>query len=177
MAEDHNIVSLISMDNIQVMMNVASVTPPGPFIEIGVYRGGSAYCLSQLATSQFRKLHLFDTFSGMPEKSEIDTHEIGDFADTDVERIKEFIPDATFHVGMFPGTMPDGLTGIAFAHVDCDQYESVKAACMILPRRMMRGGIIYFDDYGCLAGATAAVDEVLPKRIILQNGKAMYVVH
>jgi O-methyltransferase len=165
------------MDNFKVMLNVASVTPPGKFVEIGVYQGGSAYVLDYLAKVDSRELHLFDTFCGMPVKSDVDRHEIGDFADTNAERVKQIIPDAFFHIGMFPDTLPHDLRGIAFAHVDCDQYESVKAACMHLPRRMVRGGIIYFDDYGCLAGATQAVDEVLPKRIVLQNGKAMYVVH
>lgn len=175
--DDGTVISLISMDNISILMNVASVTPKGCFVEIGVYPGGSAFALNMLAEAQQRDLHLFDTFEGMPEKSAIDTHEVGDFADTSLELVRRAVPDAIYHVGMFPETMPDWLNGIAFAHVDCDQCESVKAACLVLPKRMVAGGIIYFDDYGCLEGATVAVDEMLPKRIVLQNGKAMYVVH
>lgn len=176
-AQSDTINSLISMPDINIMANIASVSPPGSFIEIGVYQGGSAFVLDYLAQSQNRALHLFDTFSGMPEKSGIDMHELGDFSDTSLDLVKKHIPEAIYHVGIFPDTLPTWLQGIAFAHIDCDQYESVKAACLLLPRRMVRSGIMYFDDYGCLAGATQAVDEVLPSRIILQNGKAIYVAH
>jgi hypothetical protein len=34
---------------------------------------------------------------------------------------------------------------------------------------------MYFDDYGCLEGATKAIDKFCPERKILDNNKAMYV--
>lgn len=173
---DNEVASLISERDLMDMLNVAGQTPYGAFLEIGVYQGGSAYALSQIAQYQGRQLHLFDTFSGMPEKSEIDQHQIGDFADTSLEQVQRIIPQAFFHVGVFPDTLPINLGRIAFAHVDCDQYESIKAACILLPSRMVTGGVIYFDDYGCLEGASQAVDEFMPHRIVLKNGKAMVIV-
>jgi len=168
--------SLIAEQNLRDMLNVAGQTPAGAFIEVGVYQGGSAYLLSLVAQDQRRQLHLFDTFEGMPESSEVDKHQVGDFSDTSLEQVKAIIPDAFFHVGMFPYTLPVNLGRIAFAHIDCDQYESIRAACLLLPSRMVTGGVMYFDDYGCLEGATKAVDEFMPQRIVLQNGKAMVII-
>jgi hypothetical protein len=175
-SEDFTIVSHISESNLTVLASIAAQTPFGCFIEIGVYKGGSAFVLSEIAKMQGRQLHLFDTFCGIPEKSDIDTHNVGDFSDTTLEEVREKVPEAFYHVGIFPGTLPVNLGRIAFAHVDCDNYESVRAACLLLPSRMVTGGVIYFDDYGRLEGATAAVNECFPYRIELANGKAMVIV-
>jgi hypothetical protein len=168
--------SLVAASNILILMDIAKNTPPGSFMELGVYQGGTASALDMIAKLQGRSLHLFDTFTGIPVASQWDHHKIGDFNDTDVELVKAVIPDATYYVGFFPDTLPDDFNDIAFAHIDCDQYESVCDACRLLPGRMVKGGVLYFDDYNALPGATKAVDECLPDRVILNNGKAIYVV-
>lgn len=173
------VTSLVAPDNIARMIDLAKRTPRnGLFAEVGVYQGGTAFFLNELRLQQGRPpLHLFDTFTGIPERSEIDFHKVGDFNDTSLERVQALVPDAVYHVGFFPDTLPDDLTGFAFVHVDCDQYESVKACCLHFLPRMFPWGIIYFDDYGCLDGATKAVDECLPGRIVHpENRKAFYVV-
>lgn len=151
--------SIIADDNIGYMLELAEIMPPGPFVEVGVYKGGSAWHLATLAAKQGRALHLFDTFTGIPHKSHWDQHEIGDFGDADFETVKAAIPDARFHVGVFPETLPGDLWDIAFAHIDCDQYRSIKSACICLWPRMAPGGIMLFDDYGSIAAANKAVDE------------------
>jgi len=139
------------------MCELARRTPDGCFIEVGVYKGGSAFHLAVVAQEQGRDLHLFDTFDGIPWKDPIDTHKISDFSDVALADVQAAIPSAIFHVGIFPGTL--NATGpIAFVHVDCDQYRSVKACITELWGRMRPGAIMLFDDYGILAGATEAVD-------------------
>ena len=61
---------------------------------------------------------------------------------------------------------------IAFAHLDCDQYRSVKESVEYIKPLMMTGGVIWFDDYGCLPGATKAVDELFPRVEITRTHKA-----
>lgn len=158
------------------MCDLARQTPlDGLFAEVGVYRGGTAFFLNQLRIEQGRPpMHLFDTFTGIPEKSPIDGHRIGDFGKTSLAEVQAVIPDAIYHVGIFPATLPIDLTGFAFIHIDCDQYRSIRACCRWLVPRLIQGGIVYFDDYGMLRGATAAVDECLPERVIHPNGKAYY---
>lgn len=127
------------------LMILSETVPPGNFVELGVYKGGSAWFLNQ--STKKLVLHLFDTFSGIPEATSTDVFKVGDFADTNVEDIKRFFPDAVFHVGIFPSTMPIGLDNLSFVHIDCDQYETCKSAIEEFWPRMISGGVIVFDDY------------------------------
>lgn len=155
--------SLIKPQWLQNMAETAAKTPAGCFVEVGVYRGGSAQVLYRLAEQQGRILHLFDTFAGIPCKSEFDRHEVGDFADVNLASLQAAMPNAVFHVGMFPDTLPgplgDEVQNIAFIHADVDQYESQKAINKHLTPRMVSGGVMMFDDYFLLPGIHKAVDE------------------
>lgn len=137
------------------LVALASGTPPGPFAEIGVYRGGSAWHLAKLCRSRGNSLHLFDTFKGIPSAETFDTHRVGDFADTSVMAVMLAIPDATFHVGEFPYTLPDCLDDLAFVHCDCDQYRSVCSVIDLLWPRLVPGGIMAFDDIDTIGGRKA----------------------
>jgi hypothetical protein len=154
------------------LVDMAGHAPPGCFVEVGVYTGGSAWFLQQIATSENRELHLFDTFCGMPTSGEHDPHEIGDMADTDFDMVRDALPDAIFHVGEFPHTLPQYLPPIAFVHVDCDQYDGVIACIDKLLPLMVDGGIMLFDDYEHLEGARLAVNERIPTVGINRWGKA-----
>lgn len=150
--------SLIDPTLVESMVGLAAGCPLGAFVEIGVYKGGSAYHLAEAARRQGRKLYLYDTFTGIPMQGYDDHHVVGDFRDTSLETVQEAIPDAIILPGVFPGTLID-MGPVAFVHADCDQYESVRAVCRDMPGMMVDGGIILFDDYGILDGATRAVDE------------------
>ena len=166
--------SLISAEVIEDILNMASDCPDGLFIEIGVYKGGSAKPLYDLAVKQDRPIALFDTFEGMPYADpELDSHIVGEFGDVDFGEICRLFPKAMIFKGVFPFTFPPYLPDIAFAHVDCDQYECVKAACEILSSQMIDGGVIMFDDYG-LAGAKKAINEAFGDRVLFtkQHNKA-----
>jgi hypothetical protein len=141
------------------MLETARETPSGPFVEVGVYKGGSAWHLAQLAQEQGRELHLFDTFSGIPYAEPGDNHNVGDFADTSADVVAAAIPYAVLHVGLFEDRLPVDLTGIAFAHIDCDQYRSALAVIGMLGPRMLPGGVMWFDDYNCTWGVTKAVND------------------
>jgi O-methyltransferase len=163
--------SLISGPAIAELLRLARAAPPGRIAEIGVYKGGSAWHLARLN----RELHLFDTFAGIPFKGELDYHKIGDFSDTSVEAVAEAIPTAIFHVGIFPETLPEDLTDFGFVHVDCDQYQSVRDCIQHLGPRMLPGGVMVFDDYGHLEGATAAVKELLGEPLRSPGGRYHWV--
>lgn len=140
------------------MCLIAAVAPPGCFVEFGVYQGGTAYHLAKIARQQGRPLYLYDTFTGIPCKADIDSHRIGDFSDTTLSQVQAAIPDAIYCVGMFPDTLVD-MGPIAFLHVDADQYQSVKDAIRLFVPHMVQGASIVFDDYKCLAGADQAIAE------------------
>ena len=132
----------------------------GEIWECGVYKGGTANALAGFG----RILRLFDTFEGMPEVSKYDNfHKKGDF-ETSVPNIK----GALIYKGFIPNTFK-GLEDckIGFAHIDVDIYQSVLDCCEFIVPRLVKGGIIIFDDYGfrTCRGAKKAVDEYFGKLI------------
>lgn len=146
--------------NLSELAALCAQAPDGNIVELGTYKGGSAFALHSVARG--RPLHLFDTFTGLPEKTEqLDIFGIGAFGDvteSNLQALKEHLPNATFHVGFFPATMPAELSSIAFAHIDCDQYASCKAAIELWWPRMVPGGIMAWDDFG-FTGIRRAFDE------------------
>jgi O-methyltransferase len=159
--------SLISQGQLEQMCAMAATMPLGDFLEVGVYQGGSAAKLAEVADRQARRLWLFDTFAGIPEWTpEIDWHRPGDFADTSVDAVRVQIPTALIVVGDASETLPATDTGpLAFVHLDCDQYATYRACIVELSPRMVPGSVMWFDDYDCLDGATKAVDELFGDRL------------
>lgn len=155
---------LVGEGTAQWLASLAAKAPPGCIVELGVYQGGSARFLAEVARAQGRTLYLYDTFAGIPVKDEVDNHQIGDFGDTSLEAVAAAIPDAVIVQGVFPESLVP-MEPIAFCHVDADQYRSVKAACEHLGPRMVPGGTMVFDDYDRLLGATMAVDEAFGDRV------------
>jgi predicted O-methyltransferase YrrM len=142
----------------QAMCERARLTPPGCFIEVGVYHGGSAWFLAQAAQQQLRLCYLYDTFKGIPYRGPHDSHEVGDFADTTLEEVQKAVPTAVCIAGVFPQSAIN--TGpIAFVHLDCDQYQSYQDALDYFDSRIVKGGVIWCDDVDCLKSATLAVGD------------------
>lgn len=152
----HSVVSPEALGSLEAL---ASCVPSGCFVEVGVYRGGSAERLYKITREQGRELHLFDTFDGIPFQFPVDGIPVGAFSDTSEAAIREWFTEAKVYAGIFPMTLPDDLSDIAFAHVDCDQYLSVRSCIECLFPRLAEGGVMLFDDWRCLEGATIAVIE------------------
>ena len=151
---------------IDELVTAARHAPEGDFVEVGVYRGGSAWHLGMVAEEQNRKLYLFDTFEGMPfQHPSLDTHPVGAFSDTSIENVKKLVPHAIIVKGVFPETMIDEIKTIALAHVDVDQYESTKSCCTVLAPRMAPGGLMIFDDYEFHEGCRQAVQEAFGQKL------------
>lgn len=165
----------------------------GDFAECGVYTGGTANLLAHLLAEQdlhLKRLHLFDTFAGMPDISvpTRDYHNPGDFADTSLsfvrKRLGAYGKLCQFHVGTMPQTFVEvqDVQSYAFVHIDVDIYPSALECCQWFYPRMAFGGVIVFDDYGFFPyrnAIKAAVDEfcsaigVFP--IVLPTGQSIIV--
>lgn len=151
--------SLLAPTTIEEMVQYATQTPWGCFVEIGVYKGGSAFHLAALAKRQGRLFFGYDTFTGIPVSDPaIDCHQVGDFGDTDYESVCAAIPSGKFIKGLFPDSMLETMPPVAFAHLDVDQYESYLNCIDAIRPLMVRGGIIWMDDpdVSHLPGASAA---------------------
>lgn len=160
--------SLLGPDHLDDLRRLARDAPPGDFMEVGVFQGGSARVLYEIAQQQGRTLHLFDTFTGHPpgdpDHDDLACHPDGRFheAAATLPALRTALPHAQFYVGIFPDTWPGNLR-LAFVHADTDRWHSTHAICTLLPPHLVPGGIILFDDYpfaGC-RGVKEAVDAVL----------------
>jgi hypothetical protein len=166
---------LVGPLTLELLIACARSTPPGCFVEVGVFRGGSAQHLHALALEQDREIYLYDTFEGMPYfDPALDSHPLGDFANTDLKRIRSLCPWANIGKGIFPdSSLP--MPPIAFAHVDVDNYRCVYETAFFLKDRMAPGGVIWFDDSPCLAGAAKATQELFAHARILSKTGQHYV--
>lgn len=169
--------SLIDPTGLGQLREAATLAPPGAIVEVGVYQGGSAAVLYQVARAQGRELFLYDTFAGHPFHDDgIDDHPLGRFADAiDPNRLRELLPHAQVIVGTFPETLVE-MPPVAFVHADADIYRSTLAVCREMPKRMVSGGLLYFDDYshGDCRGCKLAVDECFgPLVTVLRGGQAI----
>lgn len=167
--------SVMAPAAIDSLMYYASRAPAGAIVEIGVYRGGSAWHLARLG----RELYLYDTFEGIPYQGPLDAgNPVGKFSDTSAEAVQALIPSAKVIKGLFPHSLV-AMPPVAFVHADADQYESTRAVLELMPARMVRGGMILFDDFGVpdCEGATRAVMES-PYRVLIlaESGKALVMV-
>ena len=155
----------------------------GDWAEVGVYRGGTALLLS-IVKSANRKIHLFDTFEGMPKTdSNRDIHLKGDLEDTSLQKVGALLgkfSEIDFHPGFFPETT-EGLERNLYSlvHVDADIYLSVLDSCKFFYPRLVNGGVLMFDDYGFRScpGAKGAVREFCDsnniREIYLPTGQAL----
>jgi O-methyltransferase len=153
-----------------------SLTVPGDFAEVGVFRGGGARVLKQVKDG--RLLHLFDTFQGMPETDPTrDTmHKAGDFADASLEAVKRYL--GTDGIRYYPGFFPDTTRGheedlqrFAFVHLDVDIYQSTLDSLRFFYPRLSPGGMIVTHDYSAQScpGVAMAYNEFFgdkPERVL-----------
>lgn len=167
--------SAVTIADIVVLEEIALSAPSGNFVEIGVWKGGTAERLEAIAKERGCEFFAYDTFQGIPYKGEEDYHEIGDFNDTSFEEVAKALPDTHVIKGLFPASAVE-MGGIAFAHIDCDQFKSITESALYLQNKMVPGGIMLFDDYGIehLPASKKAVDTLYGERVELaKNGKAI----
>lgn len=139
----------------------------GNAAEVGVYKGRTAKILAMTSEKLDKNVHLFDTFSGMPEtdSSKDNFYKKGSFDDTSLSEVESFLSDCnniTIYPGFFPETSkPVEKMSFSFVHVDVDIYRSVLDCCEFFYPRMVKNGVMIFDDPGFsdCKGAKIAVDE------------------
>lgn len=172
---------------------------PGDFVECGVYAGASSAIMAkaimehvanrgEYALSDNRRVHLFDSFEGIPlagpEDSEL-AHKPSGEAKCSLEDVKKNmrdwgIPDEllVYHPGWFEESVPrwmdsrqyaeelgvaygDHITklpGIAVLRLDGDLYRSTKVCMDYLYPLVPQGGYVIVDDFD-LSGCKKAILE------------------
>jgi hypothetical protein len=144
---------------------------PGDLAELGVAYGASAKLILQY--SKDRHLHLFDTFSGLPNPTNKDSAKFkaSDFR-SDVNSVREYLgPQAvertSFHVGLFPETAaPAANRRFSFVHLDVDLYQSTLDGSEFFYPRMSPGGINISHDFMSADGVNRAFLEFFADKAV-----------
>jgi len=152
---------------------------PGDFVECGVWRGGSI--MTMIKTLQLlgveRRVWLYDTFEGMSEPTEVDTHRgkngnilmktnPNNRCIAELDRVKKGIEslnyggEVNYVQGKVEDTIPVTLPGkIGLLRLDTDWYESTRHEMLHLYPLLEKDGILIVDDYNWWDGSTQAINE------------------
>jgi O-methyltransferase len=156
---------------------VYSCDVAGDIAEFGTMTGGTAAALARAmalssarypeAAGRTRRLHLFDSFRGLPEASSpIDAESPhvrsgvwsagtckGISRDDLLRRCVKYLPEdrVAIHDGWFKDTLPRLPADVRFAllHIDCDLYQStIEVLDHCFSRSLIQEGTaIFFDDW------------------------------
>ena len=170
-----------------LVANVLRTHIAGDIVETGVYRGGTTIAiLTILQDHNFpRRLWACDSFKGLPSPVDQDqdcTRSLDDgarsckrgvagaFASSRTlfhRNMRQFgVAHNAHHLriveGWYNETLPPrGLRHISLLRLDGDLFTSTMDALRALYPLVVRGGLVYVDDYGSFAGCSAAVDKYL----------------
>lgn len=154
---------------------------PGAVVELGVYKGASLVRFAtfrNLLENMFsRPIIGFDAFGAFPrnrvageaDRAFIERFEAAGGEGISKSTLEEVLAEKGFaNVELVEGdvfeTLPAFLETrpalkIALLHLDMDVYEPTAFALEQLLPHMTTGGLVAFDDYGLVEGATRAADE------------------
>lgn len=170
----------------------------GDIVECGVWRGGMSAALAELG-GPTKKVHLFDSFEGLPPAKEIDGKEAinwqkdttsptyFDNCTADESFAMEAMKKAgTTNYRLYKGWFQDTLKQyegkpIAILRLDGDWYDSVKVCLDMLFKHVAEGGAIVIDDYYTWDGCARAVHDFLTEtkntsRIYQWNNQIAYII-
>lgn len=164
---------------------------PGDIVECGLFQGNSffrfAHFRNLLESENSRKLIGFDTFDSFPETEyKEDKKYLENFIsaageksvslDELIEIMKyKNIKNYEFIKGDINFTVPkyckdNAHQKISLLHIDTDVYEPAVTILENMYEKVVKGGILIFDDYGVFPGETKAVDEFFKnKKEIIQK--------
>ncbi len=169
----------------------------GDFIECGVQNGKSFDIFSIVIDrwdTKNRSIYGFDSFEGLaaPTIEDLDpltgtqTITPGYARGWDKDRVQSLLSYHRCHFDLVKGWIPKCFNGyenkrFCFAHIDVDLYDATADTIAFVYPRMLKGGIILFDDYGfslCI-GARKAINEYLADKpevvIVLPTGQAFII--
>lgn len=186
---DYDEVTVIMREAERVLKNGAT----GAFVELGCYTGTTSLFLQRLlqqygATNEF---HVYDSFSGLPEKLAQDSSPAGmqfkggELRATKSQFIKHFqqanLPLPKIHTGWFEELTTEAMPkNIAFAFLDGDFYSSIRSSLKVITPHLADRAVIVIDDYAneALPGARKAADEWARDRgCKIRTEKSLGIIH
>lgn len=184
-AELYDAVRPYTMLSVECLFSLYSLTKrvcqenlPGNFVECGVAGGGSSALIAAVIkrySAQPRFVFAVDSFEGRPELieanppqgAEATDWETGAYAASESSLLEicaklgvsEFVKPIKGDFEHVLLVRRDWFGMIAFLHMDGELYSPTKAMLDHLYERIVGGGLIQVDDYGCYEGCRNAVHE------------------
>ena len=174
-----------ALNNIRkVIQSVEKNEIPGLFVEAGCALGGSTIQIG-LTKSKNRVLNVYDVFEMIPEPSIRDGVDIQERykkiqngeskgIDGDIyygykkdlinevrKNLQSFGLNSSSNINLIQGLFRNTMTitePVAFAHIDCDWYDSVTVCLEQIYPNMSSGGVMIIDDYYAWSGCQEATD-------------------
>lgn len=158
------------------LRKVLAASTEGDVVELGCYKGKTSLQIQKelTAATSRKRLFLYDSFSGLPEKRADDMSPVGsqfvagELPATKKEVIHLFkrsgLPMPVIRKAWFRDLTPQDLPGhIALAFLDGDFYESIMDSLKLVWPKLTQGAVVLVDDYQNeqLPGAARAVNEWL----------------
>jgi len=126
----------------------------GDLAEFGVYKGATAKLICQVKGS--KKLYLFDTFEGMPNRkiSNLDRWRPNTHKDTDFASVRKYL-SMYDRVVFVPGEFPESIKNnsdlkdvrYSFVNLDVDLYESTLSGLKYFFPKLNKGGRLVSHNY------------------------------
>ena len=148
------------------------LTVSGDFVELGCYKGDTSLLLAEILKGTDKKLYIYDSFEGLPEKTTEDESAAGEnFQGGELyvtkREVKERFLRANLPVPVIKKAWFNELSDadlpekIAFAFLDGDFYESIRDSLRLVEDKMAENSVIIVHDYTnpALPGVARAVDE------------------
>ena len=145
----------------------------GDFVEMGCYKGDTSLVLAEIIRGSGKRLFIYDSFEGLPEKAKEDESVLGaEFRGGELFASKREVKERFLRAGLPVPVIKKGwfseLTEadlpekIAFSFLDGDFYESIRDSLRLVLPKMVPRGVLIVHDYTnpALPGVKRAVDEV-----------------
>ena len=139
-----------------------SIAREGDFVEMGCYKGDTSLLLAEILKGTEKKLWIYDSFEGLPEKRAEDMSVMGeDFKSGELLVTKREVKERFLRAGLpvpvikkawFSELLDSDLPEkISFAFLDGDFYESIRDSLRLIENKMAIGGVIIVHDFKNLA--------------------------
>lgn len=166
----------VSEDETKKIIDILKTTLEldGDIVELGCYKGDTSLMLAEAIQGTGKKLWIYDSFEGLPQKSMQDESAIGvDFKAGELFVTKREVKQRFLRAGLpvpvikkawFNELTSDDLPlNICFAFLDGDFYQSIKDSLKLVESKMINGAALLVHDYKneALPGVAKAVDEWL----------------
>lgn len=164
---------------VEALARCASVA--GDVCEFGVAQGETSALIANEISESSKRLHLFDSFQGLPKPGDMDElkddiFSLGSMAEYEgkmscvedmvlvrLAAISFPVDRYTLHKGYIESEASLEISlpnNVCFAYIDFDFYEPIKIVLNCVHRSLPIGGIMIVDDYDFFStGVKKAVDE------------------